>query len=147
MSCLPGFRRDHSLTDVKSRPVQKGSGHRKPMPPIERFSSRRTMPLGVGACVRGNFATWIGSPGEATERLLIACNSTRRIVGRGVVERGTVRARHLTRRANHLHTDIIAKIMKPAPDVRQRAFSFVGRATYGIVFKLANRICGIFDKV
>jgi len=52
----------------------------------------------------------------------------------------------LTRRANQAHIYIIAKIIEPAPQERQRVFHF-GDDVCKIGFNLPNWFCGIFIKV
>jgi hypothetical protein len=52
----------------------------------------------------------------------------------------------LTRRANQAHIDIIARIIRPAPEDRSGRFRYFGTSCK-IGFDLPNPVCSIFDKV
>jgi hypothetical protein len=52
----------------------------------------------------------------------------------------------LTRRANQAHIDIIARIIRPAPEDGSGRFRYFGTSCK-IGFDLPNPVCSIFDKV
>jgi hypothetical protein len=52
----------------------------------------------------------------------------------------------LTRRANQAHIDIIARIIRPAPEDGSGRFRFFSKNSK-IGFDLPNRVRSIFDKV